>query len=380
MLEGRLTTPGAIAAALALSCVGALFYNMLPLYLGTAQDARDLSGTQLGLINGAFFLGYNVLAFSAFAWIRRWSWRRACLVATPIALAALAAGALSSSFVVLLFTSIAAGAAFSALYGIGATAIGDTTNPTRWYGVKITLEGAFGALLFLILPNTLVATYGFAGLVAGMLIASVILLPLFFFLPHGGPASNQASEIRGNGTTVSVTLFLVGIFLFFSGETTIWAFVERLGSSAGFNADALGTLLSLALVAAFSGSLVAAVVADRFGNVLPLILACLLFLAALFVLTDYSNFQFYRIGALTVMFSVGCGISYAVSEVARQDPDGRFVVLTVPAIGLGAMLGPGVAGWLSDQGGIGTVLTFGAVTVGLAIPLFLAGARLANRT
>ena len=38
-----LDAPTTILAALVLSAVGALFYNMLPIYLGIAQDHQQLS-------------------------------------------------------------------------------------------------------------------------------------------------------------------------------------------------------------------------------------------------------------------------------------------------------------------------------------------------
>ena len=40
------------------------------------------------------------------------------------------------------------------------------------------------------------------------------------------------------------------------------------------------------------------------------------------------------------------GVPFAVAEIAELDVDGRFVIFSVPAIGLGAMVGPGVAGAL----------------------------------
>jgi hypothetical protein len=48
-----------IVPALAISAIGALFYNLLPLYLGTAQDDRGLGNQEIGFLTAAFFLGYK---------------------------------------------------------------------------------------------------------------------------------------------------------------------------------------------------------------------------------------------------------------------------------------------------------------------------------
>ena len=56
------------------------------------------------------------------------------------------------------------------------------------------------------------------------------------------------------------------------------------------------------------------------------------------------------------MFSVGFGIPYSFSIIAALDNDGRYTVLVVPAIGIGAMIAPGLAGWLSADGSYQSLL------------------------
>jgi predicted MFS family arabinose efflux permease len=129
-----------IVPALAISAIGALFYNLLPLYLGTAQDDRGLGNQEIGFLTAAFFLGYNLVTIWAFFWIRRWNWRRATAVWIPIALLGLVAGVFSESYRVLLLATAVAGGGFAAVYGIGTTVLADTSNPARWYGVKIAAE------------------------------------------------------------------------------------------------------------------------------------------------------------------------------------------------------------------------------------------------
>lgn len=44
-----------IAAAIIASAIGALFYNVLPIYMGTAQDYRGLDNREIGFLSSAFF-------------------------------------------------------------------------------------------------------------------------------------------------------------------------------------------------------------------------------------------------------------------------------------------------------------------------------------
>jgi len=370
-----LDRPTAILAALALSAIGALFYNMLPVYLGIAQDERQLDFARTGLISGAFFLGYNLVTISAFFWIRRVSWRKVFFATLPLGAAALYLGALIENYAGLLLSTAIAGGAFAAIYGIGTTAVGDTPNPSRWYGVKIASEAGLGAILFLVLPGTLIAWRGLEGLVIGMVLAVALLAPLALGLPRGTANADQdelahESNSMNRGRHLAIWMALAGTLLFFSGQTTVWAFVERLGSAGGFEPESVGVLLSVSLAFAVSGSLVCASLGDRWGNVLPFGLACSVFLVALLLLAQSATFAFYAAGTCAVMFSVGMGLPFAIARVAELDLEGRYVVLSVPAVGIGAMLGPSIAGALADGEGLAPILAFSA-TVGITSALLL---------
>ena len=121
-----------IIAAIVASAIGALFYNVLPLYLGSAQDYRGLDNRAIGFLTSAFFLGYNLVTISAFFWIRRLSWSLIVAVSTPIAALSLYAGTLVDSYLVLLISVAVAGGALAAVYSVGTTILGDTSNPSRW--------------------------------------------------------------------------------------------------------------------------------------------------------------------------------------------------------------------------------------------------------
>ena len=368
-----------ITSALVLSGIGALYYNMLPLYFGMAQDSRQLTNSQIGALGFAFFLGYNLLMISAFFWIRKVNWRLLTLVSLSVCIVSLCSGVWIHNYEYLFLSNVVAGAAFSALYGLGAIILGDTEDPARWYGAKIAFEAAIGAVLFLILPSTLIADRGFEGLIIGMVIAIILLSPMLLMVPSHGVKTEdyeavELAETKAELPRLTIWMTLIGTLLFFGSQTTIWAFIERIGSIMDFDLTAVGNLLSGTLLCALSGSIVATYLGSRFGNIKPLIFSGGLFLVAILGLSNANEFIFYAISSCLVMFSVGYGIPYAFSEIADLDCDGRYVVLAVPAIGIGAMLGPSTAGMLADGEDFSSVLLFGAVTIIIAV-LLLANAR-----
>jgi predicted MFS family arabinose efflux permease len=118
---------------------------------------------------------------------------------------------------------------------------------------------------------------------------------------------------------------------------------------------------------------------NRFGCLKPLIGAHLVFFTGLAALTRAHAFEAYALGACLVMFSVGLGISYAVSTIAELDPDGRFVVLSVPAIGIGVMFGPGMAGMLAADDSYTPVLAFGFIILIISLLAFIYAERHGRR-
>ena len=184
-----------ITAAIIASAIGALFYNLLPLYLGSAQDYRGLDNRSIGFLSAAFFLGYNVVTISAFFWIRRISWGLITAVSMPVAALSLYAGTVVESYAILLVSVAIAGGAFAAIYGLGTTILGDTSNPGRWYGIKIAAEALTGAVLLLILPATAIARWGFDGAVFGMIIFMILLSPFLFWIPARGSKGPESEVV-----------------------------------------------------------------------------------------------------------------------------------------------------------------------------------------
>ena len=87
----------------------------------------------------------------------------------------------------------------------------------------------------------------------------------------------------------------------------------------------------------------AVVLGDRFGSGKPLAAAILLFLVVLAWLSQTTTVTDYVIGACLLTLAIGLGITYVITIVADLDIDGRYVVLTVPAIGVGVMSGPAIS-------------------------------------
>jgi predicted MFS family arabinose efflux permease len=361
-----------IVAAIIASAVGALFYNALPLYVGSAQDYKGLDNRAIGFLTSSFYLGFNVVTSSMFFWIRRVSWRSIVAVSVPVGVLALYAGTLVDNYAVLLMTVAIAGGALAAVYGVGTTILGDTSNPPRWYGWKIAVETLTGAALLFLLPSLAISRWGFNGTVYGVLAAIAVLAPVLFWLPSRGVKGTEGSMVADEDMVPSDAVkrqtpyiwgTIAATLIFFSGASAIWAFLERIGVSGGYSVETIGILLSITLLFGVIGSIVAAVLGGRFGNVGLFTAGAASFVVAIFLLHIAQDFALYATGACLFACAFAYMLPVAVTEVAELDVDGRYVVLSVPALGVGAMIGPGLAGILTQSGSFTPLLVFGAGAV-----------------
>ncbi len=356
-----------LGQAFALSVVGAAFFNIMPLYLGTAQDHFDLSPDQTGLIGSSFFLGYTLITCLAFFVLPRVSWHVSGVIAVAVATSAIGLTLQAQTLSHLLLAIFLAGAGYSYLYGMGTTIIGSMPNETRNFGWKIALEAVFGAILLTVIPAYILQDYGFEGLNIVLMAAALLLVPLFRHTPSRQVIKKEGST-ASTAARIPFWLSLGGLVLFFSGETMAWSFIERVADQHGFDADQVGLVLAISLGFAVAGSLCEAYGAARIGFGRSLIVVSISYILALTSLLNITSEAFFLfvMGACLANFSIGFGLPVLVAICSSHDKAGDHVILTVPAIGIGAVIGPGSAGLLIVHLGYDLMLVVSGVIVAIA--------------
>jgi MFS family permease len=129
-------------------------------------------------------------------------------------------------------------------------------------------------------------------------------------------------------------------------------------------------------VFAISGSLLAMWLGGRLGAAKPLVAACIMLLISLTLLGSVETLTDYTVGACLFSLAFGLGVPCVVTVTADLDIDGRYVVLTVPAMGFGVMSAPASAGVLISVHGHTGVLWGGGLATVVAMTLALAALKL----
>jgi len=348
------------AGIVVLGAVGAVVFNILPLFLGAASDSFDLNDSQLGLLGSAYLGGYAIMIAAGFFWVDRWPWRR------TLAAALLAAGGLFCSiplvegFAELGILVAACGIALGTVYGLGYPAIARLPNPERLIGLKMAAEALLGTTLLFFLPGSVVAEWGFSGvaIVLGSLsFLALALVPSF-------PSLGELRESPGPGATATadpriVLIGLGALGLYTGGMTGVWAFVERLGVGHGFTPSQIGGVLGLSLVVSVGAAFAAAAKGDRGNQTLPHAVALVGLGVAIALWLGSSSLFAYGAGVLLVNGSWFFAFPFQQALATRAAGAERLVMLVPAMAALGAAAGPGLAGALKAESSFLPIYLFG---------------------
>jgi predicted MFS family arabinose efflux permease len=362
-------------ASVTTATAGLLFYNVMPMYLGQLQETTGLETSEIGLIASIYFLGFNLVSLSSYLWIRKLPPFQTALASTLALIVILLLATQSNEFLYQAIVSASIGGLSGAIGTIGVTIVGDADNSTRWYGIQVAAEALAGVVLLFLLPATLIPLYGFAGVIYGMVIMTLLLLPSYYYLSReplqvvGFNSKEPGDQHESVRSTFHAWMGLIAMVCLFVGSAAVWAFVERIAAINEFNPEAVGKMLGFSLFFAVIGSLAAGAVGNRFGNTWPYLLNCLVLVAGVITIAVTDNFTAYTVGACLFMFGWAAAFAYLFAIISDADPNGKFIALSVPALGIGSMIGPGLAGFLlsGDSTSSLQIMCVGAILAAMAL-------------
>ncbi len=357
-----------LLGACALGAVGVKVFAILPLLLGTIADHLALDETATGLVASAYFGAYFIVTLTSVLWIRRLSWRVLAATGSLFVLAGLLAGVfLSHSYQGVLIGITVSGLGAAVVYALSMTLVGDMTDKDRRFAIKLIPEQVIPAVLMFVLPVLIIQPFG----LQGFLLALAAVVALLALLSNGIPARGRRIAQRSGPALAGqgwVFVGLLALLIYFTGFAGLWAFMERLAHVAIEPAE-VGGLLALGLVASAVGPAVAAILGDRGGRVVPILVGTLITLASLTLLL--GELSVLKFGVLMAVLPAAYyfSLAYIFGLISDADISGRFSSLISSALALGAAIGPGVFGYILEMHGSKTGYLFIVLAMSLGAAL-----------
>jgi predicted MFS family arabinose efflux permease len=363
-----------IIAACLFSTAGAIVYLISPVLLGAAMQSLNLNSGQAGAMLSVYFAGYTAISISAAYWLSKTNSRHVAAYSLLGFIAGLLGAALADSYATLIAAMALSGAGAGMLFGLSMATIAESDDPDRYYGVALASQLAFGSILLFLGPSIIGPKWGLSGLFFGTAVfVGVMGLSLPWMPEHLASGKIIGGVDERHPPAMPVIAGLGALLIWFTGFSGLYAFVERIGADSGLDGLTIGTVLSLTVITGMSGALGAAIIADRFGRVRPHLVGAIGTVLAMYLLSGQPDIVRYSIAIGFLTFSWNFWLAYLLGTIASADFTGRYSVLTTAALGLGATLGPGIAGSLVAGANFGPLFVFSNAMIigGLLIILWV---------
>jgi|GEM_PF-2503031 len=334
-----------------------ILFNTLPAFLGALAQFYGFSNAQLGTLASAYFLGHTLMTIVAGLFLKRLNLRWAALCSALVTAACFLLMMGVSDYQALLGLLSVTGLGGGTLFVLAIAVLSSGERATRNIGLCFMLQMIFAAVSVYLFPTVIIPQWGVNGVLT--LFSTMFLVIAGLSAVYGRAdvvaaviAYEEAHEHKGGWSFEARPLLaLFAMFVYFVGMAAMWAFVERIGSSAGFDPVFVGTVLTGSLIGGALASLLTVVLENRLGLRLPILASCILGLVGMVLLVNggEKNGTLFAVGVICIQFGWVSGVNYISGGIAVLDRTGDHAPLNPAAMGLGVILGPAIGGVLSEQ-------------------------------
>lgn len=354
----------AIVAACFISTAGAIVYLISPVLVGSAMDSLGLSSDQAGLLIASYFVGYTLITISAVVWLPRVNMRTTARISSLVFIAGLLGATTQTSLTGSIIAMVIAGAGAGMLYGISITIVGQSDDPDRYFGFALASQLLFGSVLLFAGPAWIGPNWGYTGILTATAVFAALMSIAISWTPVAiaeGPKTKSGEPLKVPTSLVLVSI--VAVLIWFTGYSGIYAFIERIGVDGGLSGQQIGLVLSLTIITGLTGALGAGWLGDRYGKVKPHFAGAAGAAITILLLSGRPDLLRYSLAIIFLTLSVNFWLAYMLGAVAAIDTSGRYAVLTTAALGVGATVGPGVAGGLIGDSDFTPMFVFAAIAI-----------------
>lgn len=349
-MDRAVTSPN-IAAAIFAGMVAMSVANLLPLMVGVLADRMALSSSQAGLVAAADLAGLAVGSASCVL-LRGFSLRAIGVSGLSLLVLANLGSTVVHSFAALatirFFGGLGGGAALAICYAV--LAVGDQARDFGIFNIGQIGIGWLG----MIFATPVLAALGWQGLfmVLALLAGSATVLSAWLprHVVHPGDAAASDSGSGARRSSLPAALAVVSVLIYFSGLGGIWAYLDRIGASAGVSPEAVNRGLIWCTAGGMLASGFATWIDSRFGLILPLVTGYAIAITGLYLLGSTGTGEAYLVAACTFVFGWNVIVPYQFATVARVDTDGRYAMLASTVSVSGLAIGPALAALFPTDG------------------------------
>ncbi len=360
------------------------YYAQAQLF-GPVMERYGLDEAAVGLMMSKEVMAYALTALLLAGPVTRFPRARIALLGGAIVFVSNVIAGYSDNFEVLRVARLAAGFGAGMIGAAGTAAAASSVNPQRVFAIVSVSWGVIAAIPPILIPYATVP-FGAMGGYFGLAAAVLLIAPLFYWLPDPPrdakadadleskaaslPPLQRFAErlgVRGAPNKGFAIAALAALFVYETGQGSIQVFLEQFGLRSGLDEIRIGEILGIAGFVGLSGGVLAAWLANRFGNLRPALIGIALNVivaASLALWTSPVAFAVLYVCWNATFYFV---VPYILGIMSEMDRKGRWAVATDAVWWMGAAPGPAIGGYVVASAGYpglaGLVVSLGIVAM-----------------
>ena len=344
--------PAVIAACVGLAIAGFATFMGMPMMVGAAIDHYGYSEGEGGYVAAAEYLGMFAASALVSLLILRVSRRTLAFTGILTAILSNAASTAISALPFLLAIRFASGLGCGTTYAVAVAVLAGSRRTVRNFMFLIFGQVLTNAVVVYTFPSIL-SRWHLAGIFVAycaILAAASLCVPC---LPRRfAPAQNALTDARSPHFSLPrfiPWLCLFAVFCFYLMIGAYWAYIERIGVTAGFDEELVAKAIAAGILLSLLACLMAYRLSQRFGQSKPLLLA----LGAVAATLVVNGVSFGPAAFLIGLGVVNCLWNftdiYQLGMIANIDHTGVFASRIQGAQMLAMTISPAIAGTLLDH-------------------------------
>jgi predicted MFS family arabinose efflux permease len=344
-------SPAIVRAVTAGYVIGVLGGTLQPLLVGALIDGVGLDAGRAGLLGSIELVAVAIASFALAPRMGTLSRRHLCIAGALLAALGDGSAAFAVSFPALAVCRALAGIGAGTVLSISNAAVAACRNPERVFAQSTILGTIAFTVLLAILPPA-ITKFGHRGAFGAMALVALVLVPLLRGLSNEAAGPSTGGSRAPAGAALGIATMLGATLLFF-GQSGVWAFAERMATTAGLGPEAIGGVLAASTLAGLGGAGLAGRIGSSRGRTWPLVGSIAAtgasLLALVYAVEPIAFSAVLVVNGIAYLFM----LPYVLGVAAALDVEGRWSAATIGAATVGAALGPGVAGPI--VAGVGTL-------------------------
>ena len=339
-----------VLACLACNIIGNVTTSVMPLIISTYIEHFSLRESLAGLLTTSESVVSVIVTFIVAQKLSQWFTIRTALIGALITVIGLCGTALVMNLGLLIAFRILVGVGTGLCLAIGSALAASTNNPDRVYGIMWAFSAVGDSSLFIVAPYAM-ESFGYPGLFWMLALFVLINGPFLFLLVQLGNSSTQETTKVDLKPWENKEGFycLFGIFIFFVGAGSFWAFSEQIALElVGIDPIAAGEIFAIAIISGFVASLLAAVIGKRIRRSIPIYFSVIAVMITCIWSIETRDQTMFTLLFMIYLFAIYFFAPYALAIAASLDSTGALAARSSGIIVLGTALGPLFSGVLID--------------------------------